>query len=181
MKNQAPTGQRPAQQQEFGVADVKAIIANAREQIPQEQLDIFDKVVLSGMRIMFDKQSHQMMLDELNKPGPLATRISNGMIALIYMLWEKSNKTIPPQLIVPVTLTLTLRAFEFLLESKDPDATREVLGEAVAESVEGVMSRFGATPDKIPALARGLAGQTDQAGAAPEPDGLMAAATGSRP
>lgn len=174
-KNRKPLA-KPAPKKSTGPVDVKPIIAKARADIPPQLAEMFDKVVLSGMRIMFDKQSHGMTMEMLDKPGPLAKRIADGIITLIYMLWEKSNKTIPPQLIVPATLVLTLRAFEFLQQSKDPEATTEVLGEAVADAVQGVMDRFGATQDKIPAL---LKGQQGQGGTQPEPGGLLAAATGA--
>lgn len=177
-KNRTPLAKGPAPKKPAGPVDVAPIIAKARADIPPQQLEMFDKVVLSGMRIMFDKQSHGMTLEMLDKPGPLATRIANGIITLVYMLWEKSNKTIPPQLIVPATVVLTLRAFEFLQQSKDPEATTDVMGEAVADAVQGVMDRFGATQDKIPALVKG---QQGQAGTQPEqPTGLLAAATGAK-
>jgi hypothetical protein len=174
-------GAAPAPQQ-GGQLDIEAMIQDIRSKIDPKLGDMFDKVVLSGMRIMFDKNSHQMTLDQLNQPGPMATRISNGMISLIYMLWTKSNKTIPPQLIVPATVVLTLRAFQFLQESKDPEATNEVLGEAMAESVQGVMDRFGATPDKIAALKGQAGAPAGQPGAPaqPDPSGLLAAATGGQ-
>jgi hypothetical protein len=123
--------------------DVDPIIAKVQQSIPPQLKDIYDKAVLSGMRIMFDSQSHQMMLDALDQPGPLATRISNGIIQLMYLLWTQSNKTLPPQIIVPVTLTLTLKAFDFLQKSGEPDATKQVLGDATQQAVEGIMSRFG--------------------------------------
>lgn len=126
--------------------DVKPMIDKAVAAIPPNLKPIFDKIVLSGMRILFDKSSHEMALAELNKPGPLAQRLSNGMVALMYMLWTQSNKTIPPQLMVPATLVLTLRAFEFLQMSKDPEATKQVLGDAVADAVQGVMDRFKDAP-----------------------------------
>lgn len=173
-KGQAP--KKPA-----GQVDVEKIIAEARNKIPPQLREMFDKVVLSGERIMFDKGSYHMTEEMLAKPGPLAKRISDGIVTLVYMLWTKSNKTIPPQLIVPATLVLALRAFQFLQESKDPEATADVLGEAVADSVQGVMDRFGATQDKIPALVRGQGGQAGQAApAAPEQGGLLAAATGGQ-
>lgn len=178
---QKPAAPAPKQS---GPVDVDKIINDARAKIPPQLGDMFDKIVLSGMRVMFDKNSHKMMLDELNKPGPMATRISNGIISLIYILWNKSNHTMPPQLIVPATFVLTLRAFQFLQDSKDPEATPAVLGEAVADSVQGVMDRFGATQDKIPALLRAQqAGQGPAPGAPapsnqPDPSGLLAAANG---
>jgi hypothetical protein len=160
--------------------DVAPIIARTRAAIPPNLQAIFDKAVLSGMRIMFDAKSHQMMLDELDKPGPLAERISNGIIALVYLLWTQSNKTLPPQIIVPVTLTLALRAFEFLQASKDPEATKEVLGEATHAAVQGVMDRFGATEDKLGSLVQANQQGGAQPGAAPAPQGggMLAAAGG---
>jgi hypothetical protein len=125
-----------------GGVDVAPMIAKANEGVPANMRPVLDKVVLSGMRIMFDKQSHEMAMAELDKPGPLAERLSNGIIALMFMLWKQSNQTIPPQMIVPATLILTLRAFEFLQMSKDPEATKQVLGETVQAAVQGVMDRF---------------------------------------
>jgi hypothetical protein len=154
--------------------DIKPIVAEAMNGVPANLREPLDKVVLSGMRIMFDQASHKMLLDELDKPGPLATRISNGIIALVYMLWEKSNKTIPPQIIVPATLILTLRAFEFLQESQDPEATAQVLGEAVDQAVTGVMERFNAGPDKIK---QAFGGAAPQPGAQPQ-GGMLSAAKG---
>jgi hypothetical protein len=186
-KKPLPPAKGPAQQPaQGGQLDIEAIIKDVRAKLPPQLQAMFDKVVLSGERIMFDKSSHKMMLDQLNQPGPLTKRISDGIITLIYMLWTRSNRTIPPQLIVPATVVLTLRAFQFLQESKDPEATKEVLGEALADAVQGVMDRFGATQDKLPGLLKGQAGAP--AGAAgqpgapaqPDPDGLLAAASGGQ-
>lgn len=161
MKPQAPI-QAPA-----GGVDVEPMIAKARAGIPAKLQPMFDKVVLSGMRIMFDKASHKMMLEQLNGPGPLEKRLSDGIIALMFMLWQQSNKTIPPQLMVPATLVLTMRAFQFLQLSKDPEATKEVLGEATAEAVQGLMDRFGATQDKLASMAKGGQPGAPAAAAAP--------------
>lgn len=155
--------------QAAGAVDVEPIIAKARAGLPKQLLDIFDKAVLSGMRVMFDKGSHQMMLDELDKPGPLAERLSNGIIALVYLLWQQSNKSLPPQIMVPLTLVLTLRAFEFLQESQDPEATPDMMGEAVADAVKGVMDRFGATEDVLRKMAAQGKGQ-------PAAGGMLSAA-----
>jgi hypothetical protein len=150
--------------------DIDPIIAKVQQSIPAQLKDIYDKAVLSGMRIMFDRQSHHMMLDALDAPGPLATRISNGIIQLMYLLWTQSNKTLPPQIIVPVTLTLTLKAFQFLQESGEPDADKQALGDATQQAVEGIMARFGV---------KGMQDGGAQAGADPAaPSAPAAAPTG---
>lgn len=174
MQSKPAPGQQPANAQPAGsktaaagAVDVQKLIDAAYQDIPQNLREPLDRIVLSGMRIMFDKSSHEMMLAELDKPGPLDERLSNGMISLVYMLWEKSNKTIPPQLVVPATLILTLHAFEFLQKTEEPDATKEVLGSAVQMAVQGVMDRFGADEATLQKMAQEKGGQPGAAPAGP--------------
>ncbi len=132
--------------------DVGEIIAKI--QMPPNLEKIYNKTVLAGMRIAFDKRSHKMLLEQLDKPGPLAAKMTEGLIALMYMLWTKSNKTLPPQIIIPVTVTLTLRVFEFMQQSGESEATKELLGEVMADTVEGVMDRFGVKVEQVPELVK---------------------------
>lgn len=175
-KKPAPGAQKPA----AGAVDVDAIIQRASANVPPQLKPMFDKVVLSGMRIMFDQQSHGMMVEALDKPGPMAKRISDGIIQLMYLMWKQSNHTIPPQLMVPAALVLTLRVFQYLQEAKDPQATPQVLGDATHQAVQGILDRFGATEDKLPALLKNPdPGKDDSlrpaAGAAPGAPGTPAA------
>lgn len=114
----------------------------------------YDKTLLAGLRIMFDKRSHKMMLDQVEKPGDLAKNLSDGVIALFYIIWEKTNKTIAPQIIVPLVFTWTLHAFDFLQKSGDPRATKQVLGNATDMAMTGIMQKFGVKPDQIEQLVK---------------------------
>ena len=134
--------------------DVDAIISKIA--ITPNLKGIYDKAVLSGMRIMFDKKSHQAMLDQLEKGGDMAANIADGVVGLTYLLFQQSNKTLPPQIMVPLALTLTLRAFEFLQQSGDPQATPEVLGNAVDQAVHAVLAKFGVAPDQIEQVLGGM-------------------------
>jgi hypothetical protein len=131
--------------------NVNELVDDIDGKIPQNLKDIYQKTVLSGMRIMFDRRSHQMLLEELEKPEPMPEKIANGIIGLIYMLWTQSNQTLAPQIIVPVTVVLTLRAYEFLLKSGDPEASRQVLGEAMALATTGIMAKFGVSEEQLQA------------------------------
>lgn len=137
-----------------GMVDVDAIISKVDANIPKNLKAIYDKSILSGMRIMFDKNSHQMFLDQLEKEGDMAQKMAEGIISLMYMLWTQSNKTLPPQIVVPVTVVLTLRAYDFLQKSGEPGADKAMLGEAVALATTGIMERFGVTEDKLPELVK---------------------------
>lgn len=139
---------------------------------------LYDAAVLSGMRIMFDKKSHPMMEEQLAKPGPLAQKIIEGIVTLVYMLWKQSNQTLAPQIIVPLTVALTLKAFDFIQKSGDPEATKEVLGDAVEGAARLVMKKFGVTDEmlaKIEAAGQQAAQkQQAQPAAGAAPTGMLA-------
>ena len=168
LQNEAPAQPAPeaAPEGQATSIDVQAILAKV--DIHPRFKAIYDKAVLSGMRVMFDKRSHQMVTKYLDETdGVLSKKIADGVIAVFYMLWQQSNKTLPPQIVVPVVFTLTLRAFEFLQKSEEPEATKETLGEMIELAVGGVMQKFGGTPDQLEEV---LGQLKARAGASPQPE-----------
>lgn len=153
-----------------GPINIDSIADKLRSLVDKNLQGIFDKSVIAGMRIMFDKSSHAMALAELEKPGPMPKKLAEGAIQLVYLLWDQSNKSLPPKILVPLGQMFVLRAFQFLQLSQDPEATKETLGEAYAEVTQGILDRAGATPDKIPALLKGQGGQPQ-----PKQAGMLAA------
>jgi len=150
--------------QQGGQIDIQPMLDGI--EVPPNLKPMYDKVILSGMRIMFSKGSHQLLVDQLQKEGPLAEKISAGIVALMYMLWTQSNKSIPPQLIIPAATALTLRAFDYVQKTGDPEATKEVLGQAVEGSIDGIMNGFGGNIDtmeqNLQQTAQGIKGVAEQ-------------------
>lgn len=144
-----------------GVIDTDAMLNKIA--VPPELQDIYQKALLSGMRIMFDSKSHAMMQNELNKKGPLPQKIVEGVMALIYMLWKQSNQTLPPKIILPLTMALTLKVFEYLQRSNEPGVTNEVLGQTLEGVIPAVMKKFGVKPGQ----AQGAVQQAAPAAASP--------------
>jgi len=154
-----------------GFIDVEAI--KAKMQIPPELKPEYDKIVLAGLRIMFDPKSHkEMFLSQLDKEGDLAQKVGDGIVGLMYMLWQQSNQSLPPQLIVPCTFCLTLEAFDFLQRSGEPGATKEVLGNAVDISTTTILRKFGVDEAQLQQIAAQQKGATQ--GNAPAPGALEA-------
>lgn len=140
-------GTGPQQDQPGAPVDIKPILDGI--EVPENLKPMYDKIVLSGMRIMFSKESHKLFVDELQKEGPLAEKIAKGITGLMYLVWNQSNKSLPPQLIIPATVALTVRAFDYVQKTGDPEASKEVLGQAIQGSLEGVMNGFGSKLDDL--------------------------------
>lgn len=179
---QAPQAQDVGQPQDAqpqgGQVDVKPILDGIK--VPPNLKPMYDKIVIAGMRIMFSKGSHQLFTDQLQKEGPLAQKISTGVVGLMYLLWNQSNKSLPPQLMIPATTALTVQAFDYVQKTGNPEATKEVLGEAIQGSLEGVMNGFGAKLDDLQNTLQnsqnGMAAASDMAGNMPQGQDAQASA-----
>ena len=130
-----------------GGVDLDAI--RAKMAITPDVKPVYEKALLSGRRLMFSKETAKQNSEFLNGPGPMAKKLADGVVAVVYMLWKRSNQTLNPKVIVPVTFALTLDAFEFIQEANHPEATPETLGQAVEMSTETILQKFGVPPDKI--------------------------------
>lgn len=128
------------------------------------------RIVAAGMKVMFDAQSHHLMLDTLQGPGPLCDKIGQGVAGLMGMLMQESKNSLPPQLIVPAGLVLIAHAVDFL-EKGGMTVSDEDFGKAVDYFVRTVMNAFGLDADKVAAIAGNAETQLGAGGdqaAAPE-------------
>ena len=121
----------------------------AKIQILPKFKAIYDKVILTGRRIIGSPESTGMIQQQLDKPGDFSTNLAEGVVALVYQLWNASRKTLPPQIMGPLTFQLTLEAFDFVQKSDDDRATKEALGDAVDKAISMLLKGFNVDPANI--------------------------------
>ena len=129
--------------------DTKPFIAAIEKKIPPQLMPIFKMIVLKGDVQMFSQETHEMTLDQLKKPGPMAPKLAEGIAALMYILFQKSNKTLPPQLLEPAGVVLLCHAFDFLQKAASPDANKQTLGDAVDQFQVAIHNALGVTPEQF--------------------------------
>lgn len=143
--------------------------------VPPQFQDALDRIVLAGMKVMFDKSTHDLMLKELDGPGATGEKLGKGIAGLMALLWQQSNNSMPPQLIIPAMLILLAQAVDFMKKSGEPVSEQDY-GEATQVAVGTVLQMFNLDPNKVAAIgARGMqgaeGGQQPQAPAAPAAPG----------
>lgn len=155
--------------------NVNLIDANLWQQhlnakLPPAKQQALERIVVAGMKVMFDKQTHQMMLTELDAPGDMVTKLAEAATRLMILLYKHSNGTMPGDLIIPAGGVLMAKACEFLNHTGDTvteDQFRQALT-AMTKLIIKVASApgQGATSSAQP-----------NAGATPTPTTPSAAAT----
>jgi hypothetical protein len=127
--------------------DTQAIKDNIK--MPPELQEAYERVVIAGMKVMFSKESHKLMLDELQKEGPMGQKLGTGIAGLMLLLVKESNGTLPPEVIVPAGINLLTRAADFIRKSKIEKITNGDIGEAMEVFISTVLEKFGVDPAKM--------------------------------
>ena len=95
-------------------------------EMPAKDLEAFEKVVLAGMKIMYDKSTFKIFQAGMMKEGvPLPQRLANEAAGLMKMLMDKSGGKIPPQIIVPAATMLMMEMGKFMTEAGIAEPTGE--------------------------------------------------------
>lgn len=117
--------------------------------MPPELQEAYERVVIAGMKVMFSKESHKLMLDELQKEGPLGQKLGMGIAGLMLLLFKESNQTIPPEVIIPAGVNLLSRAADFIRKSKIEKITNADIGDAMEVMISTILQKFGVGPEQM--------------------------------
>lgn len=118
-------------------------------EMPPELQEAYDRVVIAGMKVMFDQKTHGLMLQSLKGPGSLGERMGKGVAGLMLLLFKESNSTMPPQVMIPAGTTLFMQAADFLKKAKlEPIANKDI-GEGMNVMIRTLLDKFGVTQNKI--------------------------------
>lgn len=147
----------------------------AQMHIPPSMQQPFQKIVLAGLKVMFDQSTHQLAMKAIDGPGPIEQRVGQGVARLCVMLFTESQGAIPPQLLIPTGIVLVSHAADFLQKSGQPMTPQQV-GNANEILVNTLMQAFKIDPAKVHQIAGAYAEQASKgdpakpAGGPPVPD-----------
>lgn len=133
--------------------------------MPPELQEAYERVVIAGMKVMFAKETHRIMLKEMQKPGPIAERLGNGIAGLMLLLFKESNNTMPPQVIIPAGMELLMQAVDFMRQTGMEKPTNEDIGNAIQTMITVIMQKFGVDPGKFEQMLNSFDNKNVQAAA----------------
>ena len=116
---------------------------------PEDQLAA-RKVVMAGMKIMYDKKTFQTFMAGMKKNMPMPQKLATEAAGLVKMLQDKANGSIPRQVLIPAASMLLLEIAQFMTDAgmaeptpEDLKAAKELLDPLMAKAFPNVKARTG--------------------------------------
>lgn len=147
----------PGQEQQEEAAELTPQAVRGQMQIPPELQDTYDRLVMAGKKVLYSEAMAPQIQELLRGEGELGEKLGQGVVALLAMLIDKSNGTLPPQLIIPAGVELVVEAGNFLKDAGQK-VTKEDIAEGTAVLVGEILQRAGVSMDQLPQLLSGQQG-----------------------
>ena len=125
----------------------------AKLQVPPQFKDAFERVVVAGMKIMFDQSTHAFAMKRVQQgEGSVGQRLGNAVASMLSVILEKGKGGIPPQVVVPAGITLLVSAADFMNRSGIEAVSAKEIGVATEVMIDDVLKMFKIDPAKAAAL-----------------------------
>ncbi len=104
----------------------------------------FEKVVTAGMKLMYDENTFEIFKRWLmRKDRPVPQRLAAEAAGLMKMLFEKSNGTMPQEVIAPAAAMLLMEMGKFVTEAGIEQVTSAQVKEGTALLMNALKTMFG--------------------------------------
>lgn len=128
----------------------EAISEQISQSMPKEFQEAFARVVKAGMKVIFSEETHEDIIQLLSKSeGDIGEMLGGQIANLMAMLYQKSNNTIPGEVIVPAGTYLLAQAAEFLETVTEEEMAPEIIAQAMQTMIDSLMRGFGVDPQKF--------------------------------
>ena len=111
--------------------------------VDPEHTDAYDRFVLAGLRVMFESDTHPVMLQQLARSQPMAERLGHGAAWLALLMHMGSPATLPAQYLIPAALELMAHAVDFAERAGMGPVSEADMAEAVTMITDTILRRTG--------------------------------------
>lgn len=129
--------------------DSTEIRQGLRENVPPPMREAYEKVVTAGMKIMFDKSTHYLLLEQMEAEGEVSDKLAEGVATLMAMMLKNTKGAFPQQLIIPAGIELMLHAADFIAQGGGETITANDMGEAIQKFVFKLFEGTGVKPEAL--------------------------------
>ena len=150
--------------------------------VPPELQDVYQRGVISAMKILFGEKTHNMLIESLEKPkgAPIGKIVGDAAAGTLGMVVKISKGKVPAMLTLPLGVEIVLQIFQFLEDSQMAQPTPEDFGDAMGVMITIVLGKIqegeemGAQPQPQPGQPPAPPqGQPPQPMQPPQPQGMI--------
>lgn len=128
---------------------LKRIEQGIEQAVPKELKKAYMAVVVSGMKIMFSKETSQFMDQRMQQSGDIVQAVSTGIADLLMLIYGESNRKMSIPAAMLAAFTLMAQALDYAEKVGAVEVTPELIDQCTEATWQAATTKFGITKDKI--------------------------------
>ncbi len=145
---------------------------------PKGLIQAIEKVTEAGRKILYSPKTRDMVMQELQSEGDVEDVIGSGVAKLTGLVFNEYKKTLPMEVLMPVSMMLLLEVLDFLEQAGKIKVTNEMLAETTQTTASAMLQLLGITPEMLEE-AMSQSGQTAQGAQTQVQSGLIGSEMGA--
>ncbi len=129
--------------------DYDAQLQDMEARVPGDLKDEWERIMVAGMKFMFDKQGNSMINKALETEGDQAKTVGQGCARLMVMMFKESGSKMSQELIIPAGIAMILLLSKYMKKAGFPAFTAADLGRAVEIYMYTILPAFGVQPEQF--------------------------------
>lgn len=146
----APVASAPDETAPTTMAQMQPDALMAKMHLPPNMQKPFQAVIVAGMKVLFSPSTNSQVMKQIEQPGAMGSKLGQGIAGLMAMLFDQSQRSIPPQLMIPAGIILMSQAAVFLNKSSIPVSVQD-FGAAMQIMIETLLKAFKVDPAAVQA------------------------------
>lgn len=144
------------------------------EQVPADLRQGYDAIVLSGMDMMFNPKTADLMNQQLAQSDDIVNNVAEGIAKLMVILYNESKGAFSIPAAGMASITLMAQALDYWEKTGGGEITEDMVAQATKATMMQVLEKFGITGDQLQqVMAAGQQAQAGGAGAEPAQGGAQ--------
>ena len=135
--------------------EISADSFRSKMTIPPELKKAYEAGVKNGLLVMFGKQTREETLKFMEAGEDIPQAMADGIFSVVVFLYDQSNGTMPPQIIIPVGVELLAHAVD-VAKKAGIDVSDADVAEGMGKFIEAVLTASGVGPEQMQQMVAGM-------------------------
>lgn len=130
---------------------LEQIVQGIEAKVSPENKDAFERAVLAGKKILFDKNTHshmELIKNPQSRKDPVTT-ISTGVTGLAWTMYRQSKSSMPPEVLIMSAVVIMCEALDFAERGLGIQLDNDMVAATSKKLAANLFTKLGIQPDQL--------------------------------
>lgn len=139
--------------------DYDGQLQDMEARVPEGMKEAWDRIMVAGMKFMFDPKTNRMVNEYLEAPGDMPEKLGTAAAGLMITLDRESKNSLPKELLIPGGIALLILAVKYMKKAGIATIGAADYGKAIEIFMYKILDAYGVKQEQFDGYINQMAAQ----------------------